>query len=91
MTPLALDIRAARTAAERILEELDLGSYVFTVEQQEGAWELSVQCAAGEAWQMVSFAVDPAKLRASLDDPAVRNELRAVWRTHLGPCARRGA
>jgi hypothetical protein len=91
MTPLALDIRAARTAAERILEELDLGSYVFTVEAKAGGWELSVQCAAGEAWQVIALPVDPAKLRASLDDPAVRDDLRSAWRTHLEPCAKRGA
>ena len=91
MSPLAADIRAARTAAERILEEFGLGAYVFTVEPKEDGWELSVQCAAGEAWQVISLKVDRAKLRASLDDPSVRDELRAAWRAHLQPCAKRGA
>src|SRR3990170_1605294 len=79
MTLLAADIRAARTAAERILEALDLGAYVFTVEPKEGGWEVSVECGAVNAWQAVSFPVDPAKLRASLDDPRVRSELLEGW------------
>jgi len=91
MTPLALDIRAARVAAERILDELELGSYVFTVEQKAGGWELSVQCSAGQAWQVISLPVDPVKLRASLDDPDARSEVRESWRPHLAACAKRDA
>lgn len=83
MTSLATEIRAARTATERVLDELDLGSYVFSVEPKEGGWVLTVECAAGDAWQMASLPVDPARLRASLDDPGVRDELRATWRGRL--------
>lgn len=89
MTFAAPDIRAARIAAERILDELELGSYAFTVEAKEDAWVLSVECAAGEAWQAASIPVDPARLRASLDDPSARRELRAAWRTHLAACAKK--
>ena len=89
MTPPAPDIRAARTAAARILDELGLGSYAFTVEAKESGWLLSVECAAGDAWQVVSLAVDPARLRASLDDPDVRRELCAAWRPHLEGCAKK--
>jgi len=89
MNPPVADIRAARIAAERILGELELGSYAFTVEAKESGWVLSVECAAGEAWQVVSLPVDPASLRASLDDPDVRRELRAAWRPHLEACAKK--
>ncbi len=89
MTPPAPDIRAARVAAERILDELELGSYAFTVEAKEDGWVLSVECAAGEDWQVVSFPVDPARLRASLDDPGVRREIGAAWGPHLEACAKK--
>lgn len=91
MPLLAADIRAARIAAERILEEIGLGSYVFTIELKERGWELTVECAAGEAWQAVSLPVDPAELRRSADDPGVRSELRAAWGSYLKPCAKRGS
>ncbi|HMA87947.1 MAG TPA: hypothetical protein VKP89_04305 [Burkholderiales bacterium] len=86
MTP---EIRAARAATGRILEELGLGSYVFTVEAKESGWLVSVECAAGDAWQVVSLPVDPAKLGASLDDPRLRKEILAAWRPHLEACAKR--
>ncbi len=83
------EIRAARAATGRILDELGLGSYAFTVEAKESGWLVSVECAAGDAWQVVSLAVDPAKLGASLDDPRVRQELLAAWRPHLEACAKK--
>ena len=89
MAPSTPDIRVARAAVERILDELELGSYAFTVEAKEGGWVLSVECAAGEAWQVASLPVDPARLRASLDDAGVRRELRAAWRPHLEACAQK--
>ena len=83
------DIRAARAATGRILEELGLRSYVFTVEAKESGWLVSVECAAGDAWQVVSLPVDPAKLSASLDDARLRRELVAAWRPHFESCAKK--
>lgn len=88
MTSLAADIRAARSAAERVLDELDLGAYVFSVEPKEGGWVLTLECAAADAWQVVSLPVDPSELRASLDDASLRRRLGAEWLSRLeGPRA----
>jgi hypothetical protein len=85
--PLAQDIRGARTAVERLLEELGVRAFVFTVEQKETGWLLSVECATDGGWQRVELAVDPAELSASLRDPEVRARLRADWAPHLRACA----
>jgi hypothetical protein len=87
--PLAQDIRGARSAVERLLEELGVRAFVFTVEQKETGWVLSVECATDGGWQTVGLAVDPAELSASLRDPAVRAKLRADWAPHLRGCAGR--
>jgi SHS2 domain-containing protein len=89
MPSLARDIQSAREAAERVLDELRLGKFVFTVEAKEPQWLLRVECAAGEDWQEVTLPVDAGELRASLADPAVRGRLRAAWEPHLRACSRR--
>ncbi|OGA72808.1 MAG: hypothetical protein A3G81_11935 [Betaproteobacteria bacterium RIFCSPLOWO2_12_FULL_65_14] len=87
MPPLAQDIRNARAAVERVLDELGVRGFVYTVEQKEAGWVLSVECATEGGWQSVVLAVDPAELNASLGDPAVRAKLRAAWAPRLQACA----
>jgi hypothetical protein len=85
--PLAQDIRGARSAVERLLEELGIRAFVFTVERKETGWLLSVECATDGGWTRVELPVDPAELSASLTDPAVRAKLAADWAPHLRACA----
>jgi hypothetical protein len=87
MATLAHDIRNARRAVERVLDELGVRAFVFTVEQKETGWLLSVECATDGGWQRVALAVDPAELSASLNDPAVRAKLCRDWAPHLRSCA----
>jgi hypothetical protein len=89
MPPLAQDIRSARAAVERVLDELDVRAFVYTVEQKEKGWVLSVECATEDGWRSVALAVDPAELNASLGDPAVRAKLRTAWAAPLQACAMR--
>lgn len=85
--PLAQDIRSARSAVESLLEELGVRAFVFTVEQKETGWLLSVECATDGGWKTVGLAVDPTELSASLTDPALRAKLLADWAPHLRACA----
>jgi len=89
MDPTAPDIRSAREAAERVLDELGLDAFVYTVEAKEGGWELRVDCATDEGWQTVELPVEPAELAASLADARRREALSARWGTHLRACVRR--
>jgi hypothetical protein len=83
-----LDLVDARAEAERLLEEVGLRAYVFTLEPKEPGWQLSVECAAAEGWQTVMLPVDPEELRAALHDPVARERLRAAWAERLGTCLR---
>jgi hypothetical protein len=88
--PAALDIAQARVAAERLLEDLDLRAFVFTVEPKEEGWQLSVECASGAEWQTISLHVDLKELRASLHDSGTRERLRERWSERLRGCERGG-
>jgi hypothetical protein len=91
MDPFALDIRESRAAVEQILEGLALRDFVFTIEPKERGWALHVECTTEQGWQTVALPADPAELRASLRDLAVRDRLREAWRERLAECARRRA
>lgn len=88
---LAEDLINARQAVERVLDELALRTFVYTVEEKDGGWVLSIECATDEGWQVVSLPVQAAELRASLRDAGVRARLGAQWGPRLAACARRGA
>lgn len=87
MPPLAQDIRNARRAVEKVLDEMGVHGFLYTVEQKEEGWMLSVECALDGGWQAASWRVDPAELSASLEDPAMRAKLRANWEPRLRACA----
>lgn len=87
MPPLANDIRSAREAVERVLDDVGARAFLYTVERKEAGWVLSIECATNGDWQTLVLAVDPAELNASLTDPAVRSKLAAEWGPRLRACA----
>lgn len=91
MSPYAKDIRDSRAAVEQILDELGLSDYVFTIEAKEPEWRLHVECQTQDGWQMVELGVEPAQLRASLNDRAARERLREAWRARIATVTRRAA
>jgi hypothetical protein len=89
MSPFALEIRESRVAVERILDELALRDFVFTIEPKEQGWALHVECTTKEGWQTIALPADLAELQASLRDVTVRDRLREAWRGRLAECAKR--
>ena len=89
--PPALEIANAREAVERLLDEMGLRAFVYTVEAKENGWNLRMGCSISSGWQEIALPVDPAALRAAADDPAARAALREAWQARLSACARRVA
>jgi hypothetical protein len=83
MASFAQDIRSARLAVERVLDEIGLDAYLYTVEPKESGWSLHVECAAEDGWKQVTMPVDRDELRASLHDAHVRGRLRRAWGPHF--------
>ena len=86
MPPPAQDLRNARAAVEQVLDEMGVRGFVYTIEQKEDGWTLSVECAAGGEWQSARLRVDPVELGACLRDAGIREKLRAQWEPHLRSC-----
>ena len=73
------ELTRARNAAERLLESLGLEAYLYEVEPGENeSWTLILECATGDGWQRLSWAVDKSELLRSLDEDPVREELAAA-------------
>jgi tRNA nucleotidyltransferase (CCA-adding enzyme) len=87
MIPLAHDIRSARAAVERLLDEIGLRAYTYTVEPKENGWTVRIECATADGFQQATFAIDPQALGASASDPTVRAKLREAWELRLKACA----
>lgn len=91
MSPLARDIRSNRVAVERVLDEMGLHAYTYTIEARENGWTLRIECAIDGGCQQALFPVDPKVLSASVADPAIRAALRKRWEPRLRACRRRVA
>lgn len=89
MMALANDIRNARLAVERLLDDFGLSRVAYTIERRLDGWTVRIECGAGAEWQMIALRADPAELCASLEDPSVREKLRRDWAPHLPSCSRR--
>src|SRR5574340_1133755 len=88
MSPPPLDLLRARAAVERMIDELGLRAFVYTLEPKDAGWELHVECAMEQGWQRVNLPVDVGDLLASLDHPDARGKLRAAWEPHFLACLR---
>lgn len=81
------ELTRARNAAERLLESLGLEAYLYEVEPGENdAWTLILECATGEGWQRLSWAVDRNELLRSLDEDAAREGLAAALSRRVAAC-----
>lgn len=78
---------AARDAAERVLEELGLGTYLFEVEPREDGWEVRVECQGREGWKVTRVPVERETLERSLHDGRVRARLLEAFRERIGTCS----
>ncbi len=78
------ELRGTRQAVERLLEELGMDAFLYTIEQKEsGGWTLTLERALDGDWQTIVLPLDPHALAASLRDPALRARLREDWQSRL--------
>ena len=83
MASFAKDMRSARVAVERVLDEIGVDDYVYKVEPKESGWSVHVECAVEDGWKEVDVPVDPDELRASVHDLRIRSRLRKAWQPHF--------
>lgn len=82
------DLARATEAAGALLTALGLEAYLFAIEPRDGEWELKLECAVKEGWQMVTLPVDIELLLASRTDNGVRARLLRSWGARITACLR---
>jgi tRNA(Ser,Leu) C12 N-acetylase TAN1 len=83
------DLENATSAAGALLEEMRLDAYLFAVEPREGDWELKLECALQDGWQMIALPVDLELLLASRTERSARGRLLRSWGERLKVCLKR--
>jgi hypothetical protein len=83
MASFAKDLRSARATVERVLHEIGVEDYVYTVEPKESGWSLRVEYPVHDGWQETRVPLDRDELRASTHDSDARRRLRNAWRPHF--------
>lgn len=82
------DVGAASQEMARLLDELQLRGFIFTVEPKDDLWQLRVECATDGDWQVIEIFFEGAALLARLRDPSERETLKAELRDRLRGCAK---
>ena len=80
------ELTRAREVAGKLLEELALEAYVFSVEPRNEHWELRVECAIDGAWETRVIPVDKSVLMLCMEDSKVRLELLNTLAEYLDAC-----
>jgi hypothetical protein len=52
------ELAHARGVVEKVLDRLDVETYIFDIEPMAGQWELKVECAIDEGWGSFSLLLD---------------------------------
>ena len=86
MTLSVKEIAQMRETVTALLDELKLEAYLFEIEPKEGQWEINVECAIEEGWEMFRLTADKEYLLRGLDDAVVRDVLLDNWGEALSAC-----
>jgi len=69
-----------------LLDELKIEAYLFEIEPKEGQWEINVECAIKEGWEMFRLTAEKEYLLRGVDDAVARDVLLDNWREALSAC-----
>jgi hypothetical protein len=83
------DLASAKDAAEELLTRLNLEAFRFAVEHTERGWELRVECATEENWQLQTILLGEELPAASEADAQLRTRLLALLQEKLTVCKKR--
>jgi hypothetical protein len=87
MTIPTLELAKARGLTAELLEELQLGDYLFELDAFEDDWQLRLDCASAGGWTSLRLPIDRERLLASADAGSeARRTLLDEWRQRLQAC-----
>jgi hypothetical protein len=83
-----VDLAKARDTIAELLDELALEAYLFEVEPRDSQWEVKVECAIKEGWEIVLLPIARERLLAASEDVTVRKQVLREWRGRLAACTK---
>jgi len=92
MSLSASEFITLRETAKALLEELDLDTYLFEVEQKQDHCELKVECACstdGE-WTTVTLSAPTEAMLTGFTDQEMKNKFLEYWIKKLALCKKKG-
>lgn len=79
-----LDIAEARRIVEALLEALPLEKYAFSLEPTNGDWDIQIEYAGPEGWQVKTVRIDDQNLRGGREQhSATFQRLVDAWHDQL--------
>ena len=82
------DLASAKDAVEELLTRLNLEAFRFTVEHTERGWELRVECATEDGWQIHTILLGDQLPAPSEAAAHLRSRLLALLEEKLPACKR---
>lgn len=86
MKPSIAELAGVRETVSKLLNELQLEAYLFEIEPQEEQWQLTVECAIDEGWEIVKLKANKDYFLHGADDAIVHQLLIDEWREALSAC-----
>ena len=80
------ELASIREVVSKLLDELELEAYLYAIEPQEGQWQLTVECAIDEGWEMVKLRANKDYFQHGEDDAICHQLLLDEWREALSAC-----
>jgi hypothetical protein len=83
------DLASAKNAVEELLTQLNVEAFRFAIEHTEHGWELRVECATEDNWQLQTILLGEELPAASEADAPLRSRLLTLLKEKLAACKRR--
>jgi hypothetical protein len=83
------DLARARDVLEAMLARLELEAFLFAVEHTDSGWQLRVECATQDGWQVETIALGEELPDISEEEAPLRARTFALLEERLARCKRR--
>jgi hypothetical protein len=84
------DLIRVKDVLETMLAQLDLEAFLFAVEHTDHGWELRVECATEDGWQIETIHLGEQFPDASEGDAPLRTQMLTLLQVRLALCKRHG-
>lgn len=86
MTQLIIELAETRETVKKLLNELQIETYLFETEPKDNQWEFIIECALEDGWETVKLKADKTYFKMCTDDALSHQRLLDDWKKALSDC-----